>query len=193
MSAILSILRWRPWFLQESDSRQNLLESLQGRSVNIPDLQSLFREWPQGVSPELGRLENDINEKLKILTQHLRLFPEVKRREKMKAADTALFSATWWPYADFEALRTVTYLSIRLFAWDDDSCEFSTLCTDIVKATEFRSETINYINKSLGISYDPKPVETPSNAIIPMFGEIGERFRQSSSLGNSLPTSSYFP
>ncbi|PQE29954.1 terpene synthase protein [Rutstroemia sp. NJR-2017a WRK4] len=64
---------------------------------------------------------------------------------------------------------------------ETDSCEFSTLCTDIVKATEFRSETINYINKSLGTSYDPKPVEAPSNAIIPMFGEIGERFRQSSS------------
>jgi hypothetical protein len=30
----------------------------------------------------------------------------------MKAADAALFGASWWPYADFETLRIATYLSI---------------------------------------------------------------------------------
>lgn len=57
----------------------------------------------------------------------------------MKAADAALFGASWWPYASFEKLRIATYLSIwvrravllfmfymqsrltaiQLFAWDD--------------------------------------------------------------------------
>ena len=30
----------------------------------------------------------------------------------MKEADFALFSALWWPYADYEALRISTYLNI---------------------------------------------------------------------------------
>ena len=30
----------------------------------------------------------------------------------MKAADAALFGASWWPYASFDTLKIATYLSI---------------------------------------------------------------------------------
>jgi hypothetical protein len=30
----------------------------------------------------------------------------------MRAADAALFGASWWPYASFETLKIATYLSI---------------------------------------------------------------------------------
>ena len=30
----------------------------------------------------------------------------------MKAADAALFGASWWPYASYDTLRIATYLSI---------------------------------------------------------------------------------
>ncbi len=33
-------------------SRQQLLKSLRGRSLIVPDLQSLFDHWPQSVNPE---------------------------------------------------------------------------------------------------------------------------------------------
>ena len=61
----------------------------------------------------------------------------------MKAVNTALFGATWWPFASFEALRIATYLgswvgsknqtrlsgnitdiTVQLFAWDDGAISF---------------------------------------------------------------------
>ena len=46
-------------------SRQQLLNSLQGCSLYIPDLQSLLEHWPQYVNPELERLQKDVAERLK--------------------------------------------------------------------------------------------------------------------------------
>lgn len=45
-------------------SRQQLLKSLQGRSLHIPDLQALLDDWPQYVNPEVGRLREDVDERL---------------------------------------------------------------------------------------------------------------------------------
>ena len=102
------------------------MKSLQGRQVQIPDLQSLFTDWPSYVNPELEHLRQDVDAKLQrylhqkpqrlgdpILIQLLQsLFSEDDRLKKMKAADAALFGASWWPYASFETLKFATYLSI---------------------------------------------------------------------------------
>lgn len=45
-------------------SRQQLLNSLQGGSLYIPDLQALLEHWPQYVNPELERLRKDVAERL---------------------------------------------------------------------------------------------------------------------------------
>ena len=45
-------------------SRQQLLKSLQGRSLHIPDLQALLDHWPQYVNPEVGRLRKDVDDRL---------------------------------------------------------------------------------------------------------------------------------
>ena len=45
-------------------SRQQLLGSLQGCSLYIPDLQALLEHWPQYVNPELERLQKEVIERL---------------------------------------------------------------------------------------------------------------------------------
>lgn len=46
------------------NSRQQLLKSLQGQSLVIPDLEILFDHWPQNVNPEENRLRDDVDRKL---------------------------------------------------------------------------------------------------------------------------------
>ncbi|CAG8949918.1 hypothetical protein HYFRA_00004248 [Hymenoscyphus fraxineus] len=174
MGLILSkLFRWpfQPQAVHDSQAtRQKLLASLQGATVTIPNLRGLFNNWPQDVNPEVERLDEDVQRKLE------ELFSQEKRLRKMKAAKAALFGASWWPYADFDTLRVATYLSIWLFAWDDetDSCEFSTLCTDLEKATQFRAETLNYIRNVLEPAKNTQHSLLASNNIISMFGEIGD-------------------
>jgi len=47
-------------------SRQQLLDSLRGSRMVIPDLQAIFARWPQGVNPSLGLLAQDVNERLEM-------------------------------------------------------------------------------------------------------------------------------
>ena len=47
-------------------SRQQLLHSLRGQSVVIPDLRTLFDHWPQGVNPEVERLREDVENRLEM-------------------------------------------------------------------------------------------------------------------------------
>ena len=44
--------------------RQELLSSLRGRQVIVPDLQAIFHDWPQAVNPELATLSKDVDIKL---------------------------------------------------------------------------------------------------------------------------------
>ena len=47
-------------------SRQQLLHSLRGQSLVIPDLRTLFDHWPQGVNPEVERLREDVESRLEM-------------------------------------------------------------------------------------------------------------------------------
>lgn len=163
-------------------SRQQLLKSLQGRSLHIPDLQALLDHWPQYVNPEVGRLRQDVDDRLQSL------FPEGERLRKMKAADAALFGASWWPYASFEKLRIATYLSIWLFAWDDetDSSEFSSLVSDLDGAQAFRTETIEYTKSCLTGDEHTLNAKLPSNPIIASFQPIGDAISKSCTAAQSV-------
>ena len=46
--------------------RQQLLQSLRGQSLVIPDLQSLFRDWHQAIHPELDRLRKNVDHRLEM-------------------------------------------------------------------------------------------------------------------------------
>lgn len=155
--------------------REEILSSLRGQNLHIPDFQALLSHWPQYVSPELGRLRTECDEK------YQELFPDSERIGKMKAANLDLFTASWWPYAPFEQLRIVAFLSIWLFAWDDecDSAEYSSLISDYDRAKAFRAQTIDYVQRCLipnGHDGESKP---PSNRIIASFRPVGDAILES--------------
>ncbi|KAL8747718.1 MAG: hypothetical protein Q9190_000459 [Brigantiaea leucoxantha] len=48
-------------------SRQQLLDSLRGQELRIPNLQAFFDGWPQSINPNLSHLRKDVDDRLKRL------------------------------------------------------------------------------------------------------------------------------
>src|SRR4051812_4908001 len=44
------------------DVRKNLLASLRGQTIQVPDLRHLFRNWPTKTNPEVDRMRQDIRQ-----------------------------------------------------------------------------------------------------------------------------------
>ncbi|KAI0169404.1 isoprenoid synthase domain-containing protein [Hypoxylon sp. FL1284] len=153
--------------------REQVLASIRGSSVTIPDLECLMSHWPQGIHPEIQRLSHHVEEALESIFAS----PEDGARlQKMKAAKISLFGASWWAYAPFEALKIATQLSIWLFVWDDevDSLEFSSMIQDFSRASTFRSETVTYLQQSLSRDRRAEASKASSNPVITCFGPVGE-------------------
>ncbi|OTA96441.1 hypothetical protein M434DRAFT_8886 [Hypoxylon sp. CO27-5] len=160
------------------NSREQLLMSIRGSRVVIPDLQSMISHWPHGTHPEVERLDGYVQ---KMFTCLLSSSNNETRFQKLKASNIALFGATWWPYASYEALEIVTCLSIWLFAWDDetDSLEFSTVINDWDKASVFRQNTINYVQQILSKNSELGLSEISPDPIIGLFKPVGEAVSES--------------
>ena len=47
-----------------SELSVSILMSLRGQSITLPDLNSIFRDWPKEVNPGLGQLRRDVDEYL---------------------------------------------------------------------------------------------------------------------------------
>ncbi|KAH9998546.1 terpenoid synthase [Xylariaceae sp. FL0662B] len=162
----------------KDDARTQLLRRLRGSRIEIPDLQCLMSHWPQGVSPDIERLNEDVENMLESI------FPSSKDKArlcKMKGSNIAALTASWWAYAPFNALRTATYLSIWLFAWDDeiDSHEFSHMINDPNAASRFRERTISYLQASLSRSPESKLSDISTNPIITCFKPVAEEILRS--------------
>lgn len=108
---------------QNQLSRMQILSSLKGASAVIPNIQALLGGWPHRLNPEIERLHEEVDKYLETQVALVNdrksgayskpsLFPPGKRLRKMKALNAAHFASSWWPYASYEALRTLTYLSI---------------------------------------------------------------------------------
>ncbi|PLB51409.1 terpenoid synthase [Aspergillus steynii IBT 23096] len=158
--------------------RQRLLQSLRGRTFTIPDLPSAFAHWPQGVHPEMPRLAGEVDRTI------IRFYHEPRIFRKMKEADAASFGAMWWPYASFDRLCIATYLSMWLFAWDDetDSTEISHLVHQTDKAARFREQTREFIHACLSCDKEGPselPVDGLNNPFIASFQVVGEAITRS--------------
>lgn len=51
-------------FKDQTPTREDLVESLKGQTLHIPDLEGLFSYWPQYQNPHLAMLEGEINNHL---------------------------------------------------------------------------------------------------------------------------------
>lgn len=49
----------------EIDPRDQILQSLRGNTLKIPDLQALLQHWPQYVNLEVDRLRRYVDKKLR--------------------------------------------------------------------------------------------------------------------------------
>ncbi|KAF2121055.1 isoprenoid synthase domain-containing protein [Lophiotrema nucula] len=148
-------------------SRQQLLDSLRGQNLHIPDLRVIFQHWPQAVSPHLEGLKLDVPDRL------LNLTSSSKKLARLHKAEFGLFSATWWPTASLERGKILTCLCMWLFIWDDEiDAEVGRLAGDLKASQKFRDTTIRYIKSCLGLSNAKYP--TPENRIIAFFKVIGD-------------------
>ncbi|KAI1170629.1 terpenoid synthase [Nemania sp. FL0916] len=156
------------------ESRQSVLARMRGTSIYIPDLRPLLYSWPQGINPEVERLESEVSD---ILENVFSSSGDKKRLQKMKSSLFALFTASWWPLARYEKLRILAYLGIWLFAWDDDtdSNVYSAMIDDIDQSASFREETLKYLENSLSFDERSHPGKS-TNPIIDLFRPVGDAF-----------------
>ncbi|KAI1140476.1 terpenoid synthase [Hypoxylon sp. FL0543] len=161
-----------------ASTREQLLLDIRGSRVIIPDLQAMINHWPQGTHPEIERLDEYVQ---KTLTSILSPSNDKTRLRRLRVSNIALFGASWWPYASYEALEIVTRLALWLFAWDDetDSPEFSTVINDWDRATTFRQRTINYLRRSLSRDSGSGLSDTSTDPIIALFRPVGEAISKS--------------
>ncbi|KAI0851331.1 terpenoid synthase [Daldinia vernicosa] len=162
--------------LPPDDPREQLLSSIRGSRVFIPDLQTMISHWPRGSHPDIERLDKHVQEIIASLSSSTN---STARLRKLRATNITSFTAAWWPYASYEALETVARLTIWLFACDDeiDSTEVSTIINDWDIASTFRQRTIDYVQQSL--SRIPKSRQTETNPLITCTGPIGEALLKS--------------
>ncbi|OTB16541.1 hypothetical protein K445DRAFT_21496 [Daldinia sp. EC12] len=157
--------------------REQLLSSIRGSQVVIPDLQTMISHWPQRTHPDVEKLDKFIQETIASISSGVH---NTARLRKLKEMNLAAFVASWWPYAiSYEALETVAHLAIWLFAWDDetDSAELSTIVNDWDKGSIFRQRTADFMQQSL--SRNPKPMRTETNPLITCAGPIGDALLKS--------------
>ncbi|KAK4162034.1 hypothetical protein QBC43DRAFT_322740 [Cladorrhinum sp. PSN259] len=85
------------------DDYSALLSRLNGISLRIPDLTSLFRRRPAALDPHYTSLVRRVDAKL------VELVPNPKTREKMTEVNLPLFASLWWPTANLHRLEAVVY------------------------------------------------------------------------------------
>lgn len=120
------------------------------------------------------------------------LIPSEKKLAKLKSADFALFASNWWPKAEFNELRIVTFLAIWLFLWDDELDEPTGVHADNFETAErYRDETVQFLENSLGLGSSQEEPPTASHATIDSFREIGQKLKVAYTVGKGGFSSSY--
>ncbi|KAK0102186.1 hypothetical protein ONS95_001017 [Cadophora gregata] len=129
------------------NQRQQLLDSIRGKTVTIPNLRPIFEKYTGAINPNYQAM-------IPVVDSHLEsLVPNEKRLAKLKTADFALFASNWWPTAEFRELRIVAFLAIWLFLWDDALDEPTGEYADNFEAAQlYRSETEQFLADCLGLS-----------------------------------------
>lgn len=143
-----------------------VLSSLRGQSFRLPDLNVIFRDYPLEVNLNLERLRTDVNAWLD--NSKFR----ISKIESLKAADIGYFGASWWPRAPYDRLRIMAFVSLWIFAWDDELDEDQAPLWDVPDLAEaYRVNTRDFVRYCLGLNSDSLPVK-PSSPVIHSFESI---------------------
>ncbi|MCJ1401215.1 hypothetical protein MMC11_004427 [Xylographa trunciseda] len=148
-----------------------LLASLKGKHVRIPDLGPIFSSWPKGVNKHYQVLKEAANDFLESF--HMK----EKKLKKQIEIDYALSGSMWWQQADFNELRALTFFVIWLFNYDDDIDEpTGQHSDDLESARGVHREAILFIEHCLGLS-SQGGIDTPKNPNISCFKVVGDQLR----------------
>ncbi|ROV86801.1 hypothetical protein VMCG_10850 [Cytospora schulzeri] len=153
-----------------NNEREALLSSIKGQIITIPDLKPDFNDWKgiqsRHVSPWLEPLREKVRTRLEIFD-----FDKAKR-DRLEAADFALFTSLWWPDTPSLAHSEIlAYLVIWLFTWDDEIDEPTGAYTDDARGAQtYRDHTLQFVGACLGLH---EHGFRPQNRIVQSFDAIG--------------------
>lgn len=112
-------------------------------------------------------------------------FPEAMLRLCQAWDDNWLWMLQWWPTAEFEQLRIVTFLAIWLFLWDDELDEPTGVHTNNFEtAQKYRAETEQFLRECLKLDNVGKKQELSSYQLVSSFRNFG--LQLSSAVGQYL-------
>ncbi|KAI3395276.1 hypothetical protein diail_1474 [Diaporthe ilicicola] len=159
--------------LRAENARQALLSSIKGQVITIPDLKPIFDDWKGIQSRQIGPWLEPLREKVRGRLTILGF--DQDKRQRLEAADFALFTALWWPDAPSLAhAEILAYLVIWLFTWDDEIDEPTGSYTDDeTSAQTYRNHTLNFVGTCLSLPSVPSSSPGPRNRIVESFDVIG--------------------
>ena len=176
-----------------NNASSRLASSLRGQTIEVPDLHPDYVGWAQGINPHYKEMVPMVDSKLKRYASLIRachilyyspyilrncsLLSDHVKLSKLQKADIALFAAMWWPRAAWNEYQVVTYLSLWLFAWDDEiDMAVGDLSHNFQAAQKFRDETALFIGYALGFGEGETPPPT-RGAIVSDFKVVADALR----------------
>ncbi|KAG0141704.1 hypothetical protein CROQUDRAFT_663498 [Cronartium quercuum f. sp. fusiforme G11] len=155
--------------LNRKSGTELLLESLKGQKIIIPDLWPLYKDWPRGVNKYHAQMVPVVDARIE------RLGFTGDKLQKLKNADFAMCAGAWWPNAEWDEYRILTFLFLWIFTWDD---LFESNCLDHEAgpglAEKCLRETVLFVRSCLGVG---EPGVLPQNPLIRSFDVIAEAMR----------------
>jgi hypothetical protein len=103
---------------------------------------------------------------------------------KLKRANLALLVPMWFPNADAEALRVLTYFIGWMFLVDDEMDQALGSSPEEVKAfQELHLGTVTFVQQCLGLRDPEKPVVSSPYKTVESFRVVGEELCKRYSVG----------
>ncbi|MCJ1406095.1 hypothetical protein MMC19_000160 [Ptychographa xylographoides] len=148
-----------------------LLASLKGRCMRVPDLGPIFSLWPKNINKHYGVLKAAAND-------YLRSFNMTEKKlKKQIEIDYALAGSMMWQQANYNGLRTVTFFVIWLFNYDDEVAEpmgqhsdHSELARGVLRTA------VSFVEHCLGLGRQ-EAIDLPKDPNISRFQVIGDQIR----------------
>ena len=130
-------------------SQKAIVNALRGQTLRLPDLNSLFRSWPDH-KPKLNRHHAHVKPIVDQALDRMAIkYPLIARR---KTDDIASFACLWYPQARKQEIEALALYSAWLVCWDDavDANE-GDLAADFARAKRWRQQTMNMVDDALGL------------------------------------------
>jgi len=154
-------------------SRTEITYALRGQSLQLPDFEQIYHDWPVSVSPHMDWLKCQVDNRIRWLLSQVPSSGVKDQRRKQKGLegiDVGYLVSSWWPEAAPEVLCTLAYCALWLFMWDDEIDGMNAnLGSDLEAAQQYRDDTLRYVFEELGLATVDS---APTNMLITSFSDI---------------------